>query len=59
MRIVLKYENDKRARGERKEIIGGNPQGADAINSNVPVFSSVEEAKMELGDMWSGFKYAL
>ena len=59
MRIVLKYENDKRARGERKEIIGGNPQGVGAINNNVPVFSSVEEAKMELGDMWSGFKYAL
>ena len=59
MRIVLKNENDKRARGERKEIIGRNPQGIGAINSNVPVFSSVEEAKMELGDMWSGFKYAL
>ena len=55
--FVLKNENARRERGERDEVIEGedNKRG-DPKNGT---FTSVEAARMEKGDMWSGFRYSL
>ena len=56
-RIFLARENKRRERGERDEIIlaNGNKSG-DAKNGT---FATVEEAKAEKGDNYSGFRYTL
>lgn len=53
----LRRENIKRDRGERDEVIEGidNP---NARKSN-GVYPSVEAAKMDKGDDWSGFRYTI
>ncbi|PSR78287.1 hypothetical protein PHLCEN_2v7483 [Hermanssonia centrifuga] len=57
-RRLLKRENDRRDRGERDEIIEGvNDDRADLAKNGR--FSSVEEAKREKGDNWSGYRYML
>lgn len=44
-------------RGERDEVIEGvDNKHADEKNGK---FASVQEARMEKGDMWSGFRYTL
>lgn len=55
--LLLRAENARRDRGERDEIIGGT-KGEDARSRN-GTFSSVEEAKREKGDGWSGYRYTL
>ncbi|KAH8120224.1 MFS general substrate transporter [Phellopilus nigrolimitatus] len=60
MRVVLKAENERRARGERNETIG--VLNASTIRNGereVKVYESVEAAKIDKGDYWSGFKYTL
>ncbi|EGN96864.1 hypothetical protein SERLA73DRAFT_170229 [Serpula lacrymans var. lacrymans S7.3] len=52
---MLKAENARRDRGERDEIIEGMSGGLE-INGR---FASVEEAKREKGDEWSGYRYTL
>lgn len=54
---AVNRENQKRARGERDEVISGidNPN-SDEKNG---VFENVAEAKREKGDLWSGYKYIL
>lgn len=67
MRIFLKAENAKRERGEYNELIRGELQangGEDDVHVGITegkdrVYESVEEAKREKGDMWSGFRYSL
>lgn len=56
-RVGLSRENKKRDLRERDEIIKGidNPNG-DAING---VYDSVEAARIDKGDEWSGFRYSL
>ncbi|THV07658.1 MFS general substrate transporter [Dendrothele bispora CBS 962.96] len=56
-RILLQRENARRDRGEQDEVIDGleNPR-ADIKNGHYP---SVEAARIDKGDEWSGFRYSL
>jgi hypothetical protein len=61
LRLLLKMENGRRDRGERDEIIecpDGKIEGqrGDAKNGR---YASVEEARREKGDQWSGYRYTL
>jgi hypothetical protein len=53
--LFLRAENARRDRGERdeviKDVVGGDPK-----NGN---YDSVEDAKREKGDEWSGYRYTL
>lgn len=55
--IMWKRENTRRDRGERDEVIEGteNPR-ADEKNGR---YESVEAARVDKGDEWSGFRYTL
>ena len=53
--LLLRRENARRERGERDEVINGIA-GGDPKNGT---FDSVEEAKREKGDEWSGYRYTL
>lgn len=55
--IMLRRENKKRDAGARDEII----EGMDSTTANVKngKFKSVDEARAEKGDEWSGFRYTL
>lgn len=55
--FLLRRENMKRDRGERDEIIEGvdNPNARECNGR----YDSVEAAKIDKGDEWSGFRYAL
>ncbi|KAI6041325.1 major facilitator superfamily domain-containing protein [Pisolithus marmoratus] len=55
LRYILKKENDRRDRGERDELIEGMNGGHEGNGR----YSSVEEAKREKGDNWSGYRYTL
>ncbi|KIK94523.1 hypothetical protein PAXRUDRAFT_142638 [Paxillus rubicundulus Ve08.2h10] len=55
LRYFLKAENARRDRGERDEIIEGHRGGLE-INGR---FASVDEARREKGDKWSGYRYTL
>ena len=61
MRFYLDAENKRRARGECDELIGdSNIEGSDANGKETrTVYPSVEAARIDKGDMWSGFKYTL
>lgn len=55
---MLKRENDRRDRGERDEVIKGvNDHRHDLMKNGC--YASVEEARREKGDKWSGFRYKL
>ena len=55
--LMLHRENAARARGERDEvIIGADNKHAREENG---VFESVDHARREKGDAWSGFRYTL
>ncbi|KAH9832608.1 MFS general substrate transporter [Rhodofomes roseus] len=54
--ILFARENRKRERGERDEVIKGVNEDRDDLVCN-GVFASVEEARREKGDTWSGFRY--
>ncbi|KAF7308391.1 High-affinity nicotinic acid transporter [Mycena chlorophos] len=56
--IGVRRENARRDRGERDEIIGGMPV-SDMGHEKNGRFESVEEAKREKGDEWSGYRYTL
>ncbi|KAK0214779.1 MFS general substrate transporter [Armillaria fumosa] len=49
-------ENKRRERGERDEIIGDEDAQGNESNGR---FVTVEAAKREKGDAWSGYKYTL
>lgn len=55
LRFLLKAENARRERGERDEVIEGYEGGLE-VNGR---FGSVEEAKKDKGDRWSGYRYTL
>ncbi|KAI0339597.1 MFS general substrate transporter [Trametopsis cervina] len=57
-RTLLKRENDRRDRGERDEVIVGVNEDREDLLVNGR-FESVEEAKREKGDGWSGYRYTL
>ena len=56
--IVLKRENAKRNAGERDEIIEGVNDDRQDLAKN-GTFASVNDAKREKGDEWSGYRYTL
>jgi hypothetical protein len=57
-RWLLKKENARRDRGERDEVIVGvNDEREDLLGNGV--FNSLDEAKREKGDEWSGYRYVL
>jgi hypothetical protein len=49
--VLLRRENGKRERGERDEVIGTGEK------ADKRVYASVEEAKRDKGDGWSGYRY--
>ena len=53
--LFLRRENVKRDRGERDEVIGDSKDG-DPRNG---CYQSVEDAKRDKGDQWSGFRYTM
>ncbi|CAE6423264.1 unnamed protein product [Rhizoctonia solani] len=56
--ILLRRENAKRERGERNEVITGVNNGEKSvIESRNGVYSTIEEAKRDKGDDWSGYRY--
>lgn len=55
--FLLKRENARRDVGERDEVIDGiDNKLADERNGH---FESVQAARAEKGDEWSGFRYSL
>ncbi|KAG6818041.1 hypothetical protein H0H87_009196 [Tephrocybe sp. NHM501043] len=53
----LQRENARRERGERDEVIEGiENKHANPINGS---YESVQAARIEKGDEWSGFRYTL
>ncbi|KAF7430959.1 hypothetical protein PC9H_006674 [Pleurotus ostreatus] len=57
-RVLLKAENERRDRGERNEIIGDtNTDGP--VNEKNGIYPTVDEAKRDKGDSWSGYRYTL
>lgn len=52
---LLKAENARRERGERDEIIGD--ESGEGKNEKNGRFATVEDAKREKGDTWSGYRY--
>ena len=59
MRTVLKAENERRNRGERDELIAGSTVIKVEGDKNGKTYDSVEAARLDKGDMWSGFRYTL
>jgi len=57
--ILLKRENARRDRGERDEIIENQVSTHDARNEKNGRFATVDEAKREKGDEWSGYRYVI
>jgi len=62
--ITLKTENARREKGMRDEIIHGvNDSGdSEAIEKLARLngrFETVDDAKREKGDSWSGYRYVL
>lgn len=54
---LLRRENLKRERGERDEVIDGvDNKRAQEYNGR---YESIEAAKIDKGDEWSGFRYTL
>ncbi|KAF5351356.1 hypothetical protein D9758_008049 [Tetrapyrgos nigripes] len=54
--IFLRRENIRRDRGERDEIIGGDSSSGHENNGR---FDTLEDAKREKGDEWSGYRYTM
>ncbi|KAF8967756.1 MFS general substrate transporter [Flammula alnicola] len=57
--LLLKRENARRERGERNEIIDDLPETHIAGNEKNGRFTTVNEAKREKGDNWSGYRYTI
>jgi len=54
--FFLRRENIRRDRGERDEIIGGDPSTGHEKNGR---YDSIADAKREKGDDWSGYRYTM
>ena len=63
--VFLRRENAARDRGDRDEVIEGvlkENEGAEEREERARRngrFPSIEEAKREKGDQWSGYRYIL
>jgi hypothetical protein len=58
---LLRMENARRDRGERDEVITGLDGGAHQRKGDPKngVYLTVEDAKRDKGDGWSGYRYML
>ncbi|CUA74713.1 putative transporter C1002,16c [Schizosaccharomyces pombe 972h-] [Rhizoctonia solani] len=54
---ILLMENAKRERGERDEVLTNASCSEKAVESRNGVYATVEEAKRDKGDEWSGYRY--
>ena len=57
--LYLRRQNNLRSQGLEDEVIIGVNDEKKATLSKNGVFESVEEAKRDKGDKWSGYKYTL
>ena len=57
--IFLKHENARRDRGERDEIIENLVETHDSRNEKNGRYATVDEAKKDKGDEWSGYRYVI
>ncbi|KAF8159420.1 MFS general substrate transporter [Crassisporium funariophilum] len=57
--LLLKQENARRDRGERNEIIEDQPETHDPLNEKNGRFATIDAAKREKGDKWSGYRYTV
>lgn len=57
MMYLLKAENQRRDAGVRDEVI--SDKDAEKSEKGNGVYESVEEAKRQRGDKWSGYRYIL
>lgn len=55
--FLLRAENARRDRGERDEVIGA--VAVDGGKSKNGTYPTLEDAKREKGDAWSGYRYTL
>lgn len=56
---LLKRENRLRDEGVRDERILGDEKAGGNGNGSGGTYASVDEARREKGDMWSGYRYIL
>jgi len=57
--FLLKRENARRDRGERDEIIENRKETHNARNEANGRYATIDEAKREKGDEWSGYRYVI
>ena len=57
--FLLKRENARRDRGERDEIIENQVETHDPRNEKNGRYATVDEAKKDKGDEWSGYRYVI
>lgn len=57
--FLLKRENAARDRGERDEYIENLPETHIEANLKNGRFATVDDAKKEKGDNWSGYRYTI
>ena len=57
--FFLKRENARRDRGERAEIIEDQVETHDPRNEKNGRYATVNEAKKDKGDEWSGYRYVI
>jgi len=57
--ILLKRENARRDRGERDEIIESQMETHDTRNEKNGRYATVDEARKDKGDEWSGYRYVI
>ena len=57
-RALLARENARRERGERDEVIDGVNGDREDLARNGR-YASVDDAKRDKGDAWSGYRYTL
>lgn len=57
--FFLRRENAKRMNGERDEIIVGVNDEKNELNPKNGRYNSIEDAKRDKGDEWSGYRYTL
>jgi hypothetical protein len=58
-RFLLRAENARRDRGERDELIDGFKDEKGTTHERNGRFATVDDAKREKGDEWSGYRYTL
>ena len=56
---LLKRENARRDRGERDEIIENQVETHDPRNEKNGRYATIDDARKDKGDEWSGYRYVI